>query len=120
MTLQLLLDGRCIHKASFTVSRNLRATIPRQSYDKKLHFWFRPKRPIAWKGYRDDVPVTQAKQNIECDIWLAGADPDAIIFGVMFDRGDALVMNTLHFASPDSEQRTEIEHGLVIVTSPGK
>ena len=67
---------------------------------------------------RDEDVVSPAKQRVECDVWMAGADESTIILGVSFDRPDAILMNSLHLASPTSEVRSEIADGLVVVTSP--
>jgi hypothetical protein len=35
-----------------------------------------------------------------------------------FERPDAILMNTLHLASPSGEEQSEIADGLVVVTFP--
>ena len=57
-------------------------------------------------------------QEIEGNIWLAGADPDAMILGVSFVSRGSIYMNTLHIAYPDRRQISEIEPGLIIITEP--
>jgi hypothetical protein len=118
MKLEVRLDNKTIFTTTFSIARTARSAIPKRSYTKKIRFSFKPERSIVWSGYRDEDVVSPAKQRIECDMWMAGADESAIILGVSFDRPDAILMNTLHLASPTSEARSEIADGLVVVTSP--
>jgi hypothetical protein len=118
MKLEVRVDNKTIFTTTLSIAHNGRDAIPKRSYAKKIRFSFRPERSIVWSGYRDEDVVSPAKQGIQCDIWMAGADENAIILGVSFDRSDAILMNTLHLASPSREARSEIADGLVIVTSP--
>jgi len=118
MKLEVRLDNKTVFTATFSVAQTGRSAIPKKSYAKKIRFSFKPERSIVWSGYRDQDVVSPAKQRIECDIWMAGADEDAVILGVSFDRPDEILMNTLHLASPATEARSEIADGLVVVTSP--
>jgi len=118
MRLQVLLDQKVIFASSFSVGRLLRSEGEKDYPAEKLSFSFKAGRPIKWLGYRDDEPISPAKQEIECNIWMAGADPDYIILGVDFSRADTGLMNTLHLAYPTEKSSSEIENGLVVVTFP--
>ena len=118
MKLEVRLDKKTIFTTTFSIAHTPRSAIPKRSYAKKIRFSFKPERSIVWSGYRDEDVVSPAKQKIECDIWMAGVEESVIILGVSFDRPDAILMNTLHLASPTSEERSEIADGLVLVTSP--
>jgi len=118
MKLEVRLDNKRIFTTTFSVAQTGRSAIPKRSFAKKIQFSFKPERSIVWSGYRDEDVVSPAKQRIECDIWMAGADENAIILGVSFDRPDAILMNTLDLASPTNEAKSEIADGLVLVTSP--
>lgn len=116
--LEVRFDNKTIFTTTLSIAHSGRDAIPKRSYAKKIRFSFRPERSIVWSGYTDEDVVSPAKHGIECDIWMAGADENAIILGVSFDRSDAILMNTLHLASPTREARSEIADGLVVVTSP--
>ena len=118
MRLEVQLDQRAIFTTSFTATHTSRSAIPETSHSKAVRFSFRSKRTILWSGYRDKDVISPTKQPIECDIWMAGADDSAIILGVSFAGPDGILINTLHVALPTREERSEIAHGLVIITSP--
>lgn len=118
MKLEVQLDQNVIFATSFTISHQKRSVIPENSHQPVISFSFKAERPIAWSGYRDENVVSPAKQTIKCDIWMAGADPMAIILGLDFTESNLILINTLHIAVPASEARSEIVPGLVIVTSP--
>ena len=118
MKLEVRLDNKTIFTTTFSIAHTPRSAILKRSYAKKIRFSFKPERSIVWSGYRDEDVVGSARQRIECDIWMAGADESAITLGVSFDKPDAILMNTLHLALPTSEARSEIADGLVVVTSP--
>ncbi len=118
MTVEVRLDDKTLFTTTLPIAHTGRSAIPQTSYAKKIRFSFRPERSIVWSGYRDEDVVSPAKQGIKCDIWMAGADEDAIILGVSFNRSDAILMNTLYLASPTNETWSEIAAGLVVVTSP--
>lgn len=118
MKLEVRLDNKTIFTTTYSVAQTIRSAIPKRSYAKKIRFSLKPERSIVWSGYRDEDVVSPAKQRIECDIWMAGADGNAVILGVSFDKPDVVLMNTLHMASPTNEARSEIADGLVVVTSP--
>jgi hypothetical protein len=118
MKLEVRLDDQTIYATTVSIAHTGRSAIPKRSYAKQVRFSFKPERSIVWSGYRDEDVVSPAKQGIECEIWMAGADEDAIMLGVSFDGSHATLMNTLHVASPTSEARSEIGGGLVVLTSP--
>jgi hypothetical protein len=118
MKLEVRLDNKAIFITTLSVARASRRAIPKRSYAKKIRFSFKPERAIVWSGYRDENFVCPAKRQIECDIWMAGADESALILGVSFGRSDVIFMNTLHLASLKNDVRSEIADGLVVVTSP--
>lgn len=118
MKLEVRLDNKTVFTTTFSVAQTNRGAVPKKSYAKKIRFSFKPERSIVWSGYRDEDVVSSAKQRIECDIWMAGVEDSMIILGVSFDRPDAILMNTLHLASPVREERSEIADGLVVVTVP--
>lgn len=98
--------------------RAARSNIHAKGQDKKLSFSFTPRRAITWEGYKDEKETTPPNQRLLGDLWLAGADPDALIIGVTFRSADSNHMNTIHIAHPNKQDRSEIATGLVVVTTP--
>ncbi len=121
MTLEVRLDRRVIFKSSFPLCRADRLTIAGQGEPKSLHFAFKPHRVIVWKGYRsDEGDPSPANQVIECDIWLAGSDPDDLLLGVSFSSSNTIYMNSIHIARPTKRDETGMAAGLVVTTYPIK
>jgi hypothetical protein len=112
------LDQKAIFTTSFTAASTSSNAIPKTSYAKAIRFSFRPDRSIVWNGYRDQDMISPARQKVKCDIWMAGADENSVTLGVSFASSDAILMNTLHIALPTTEARSEIAHGLVVITTP--
>jgi hypothetical protein len=118
MKLEVRLDQKIIYQSSFPLCRAERSSAHSEGQKKKLEFVFKAPRAIVWQGYRDEDNTTEPAQDIEGNIWLAGADPNAMILGVSFVSRDSIYMNTLHIAYPDRRQVSEIEPGLVVITEP--
>ena len=118
MKLEVRLDQKIIYQSSFPLCRADRSSAHSEGQTKKLDFVFNAPRAIVWHGYRDEDNTTDLSQEIEGNIWLAGADPDKMILGVSFVSRGSIYMNTLHIAYPDRREVLEIEPGLVIITEP--
>jgi hypothetical protein len=118
MKLEVRLDQNIIYQSSFPLCRAERSSVYSEGQKKKLDFVFNAPRAIVWQGYRDEDNTTDPNQEIKGDIWLAGADPNAVILGVSFVSHGSIYMNTLHIAYPDRREVSEIESGLVIITEP--
>jgi hypothetical protein len=118
MKLEVRLDQNVIHQSSFPLCRAERSSTHSRGQKKTLAFLFTASRSIIWAGYRDEDNITDPGQEIEGNIWLAGADPDAMILGVSFVSRGSIYMNTIHIAYPDRRHASEIEPGLVITTEP--
>ncbi len=118
MKLEVRLDQKSIYESSFPLCRAERSTAYSEGQKKKLEFLFKPQRTIVWQGYRDEDNTTDPDQEIEGNIWLAGADPNAMILGVSFVSRGSIYMNTIHIAYPERREVSEIEPGLVIITEP--
>jgi hypothetical protein len=120
MKLEVRLDQKTIYQSSFPACRTDRLSTNNVGQKKILEFVFNAPRAIVWQGYRDEENTTKLDQEIEGNIWLAGADPDAMILGVSFVSRGAIYMNTIHIAYPDRRHVSEIEPGLVVITEPIK
>ncbi len=118
MKLEVRFDQKIIYQSSFPLCRAERLSTHSEGQKKKLDFVFDAPRAIVWQGYRDEDNTTNPNQEIEGNIWLAGADPDAMLLGVSFTSRGSIYMNTLHIAYPNRRQVSEIEPGLLIITEP--
>jgi len=118
MKLEVRLDHKIIYQSSFPLCRAERSSAHSEGQKKKLDFAFNAPRAIVWQGYRDEDNTTDPDQEIEGNIWLAGADPDVMLLGVSFRSRGSIYMNTLHIAYPDRREVSEIELGLVVITEP--
>jgi hypothetical protein len=118
MKLEVRLDQRLIYQSSFPLCRSERSSAHSEGQKKKLEFAFKAPRAIVWQGYRDEDNTTGPDQEIEGNIWLAGADPDKMLLGVSFMSRDSIYMNTIHIAYSNRRSVSEIEPGLVVITKP--
>jgi len=120
MRLEVRLDQKIIYESVFPLCRAKRSSAHSKGQTKKLDFVFNAPRAIVWQGYRDEGKdnTTGPNQEIEGNIWLAGADPDAMILGVSFVSRGSIYMNSLHIASPYRRAVAEIEPGLLVITEP--
>ncbi len=58
------------------------------------------------------------RDSIECDIWQAGGEKNALVLGISLATRKQVMLNTLHIASPDKKTSTELDNGLYITTTP--
>ena len=118
MTLEVTFDGALVHKSTFPICRAERTAAESQGAIGRFEFTWRPRRPITWSGYRDETDRTAANENLEIDIWEAGAEADTLILGVSVSTRDRILMSTLHMADPSRPQQSEIAKGLLVRTHP--
>ena len=106
--LEISRNGIVIFRSSFPICQ-----MPRKDQEQKtLVFSFK-----GGPAYRAEYH-TSPTEIIEGNIWLAGADPDALILGISFTTRKRILLNTLHVAKPDSKSVTEIDRGIVVRTFP--
>jgi hypothetical protein len=118
MKLQVRFDDKVVYESTFPICHAPRSSIHARGGDKKLNFSFNPQRSITWLGYKDESEKTSPKQSLVGDLWLAGADPDALLIGVSFSSARSIYMNTIHIAQPGKQDQTQIAPGLVVVSMP--
>lgn len=116
MNLELRLDKKIIYQSSFPLCHAQRSSEYNQGQSKKLHFTFNSPKTIVWEGYRDEDNTTNPNQKIESAIWLAGAEPDALLLGISFVADNTIYMNTIHIAHPTKRDVSKIASGLVLIT----
>jgi len=116
--LEVRIDNNNVYQSFFPICRAERSSVYSKGQEKKINFVFKAPRAIVWHGYRDEDNTTNPGQKLEGDVWLAGADPNALILVISFMTHDAIYMNTVHIAYPDRRNISEIAPGLVVITMP--
>ena len=120
MALEVGLDAKNLYKGSFAICQASRSSQHSQGQQSRLEFSFRPERPVVWRGYRDKEDRTGLNHRLTCQLWQAGADPDAVVIGVTFADEQKIYMNTVHIARPGKRNETEVADGLVVLTYPAE
>jgi hypothetical protein len=124
MTLEVQVDTRVLHRSTFPLCRANREAVQSQGQVGRIEVTWRSNRAIVWEGYRDAADRTAANEELEVDIWQAGADPDTMILGVSAMTGNSrmpsdsrrIVMNTVHIAHPSGRDESAIASGVVVRT----
>jgi hypothetical protein len=112
MKLEVLLRGNVIHRSSFPICPITDPSEEVSGQQKIVAFSF--KGGYVFQGEYH----TATKQTVEGNIWQAGSDPGAILFGVSFKSQNQILLNTIHVAKPGSQSTSEIDRGLIVRTSP--
>ena len=122
LTLRVLLDNGALYTRRFKICRLSRDSATDRLQSKtSLAFSFHAPRRLVWWGYRaeeEQAETTATAMAFEMQMWEAGADPDALLIGVVAGAHDGLHMNTIHIAHPGASDTTEVADGLLIVTAP--
>jgi hypothetical protein len=105
--IQVLLGGTAIYDSSVSICQTKYRASP-----KTIVFHF------AGGHTFQGEHKTSPEQMIEGNIWLAGSDPDAIIFGLDFSNKKRILLNTVHIAKPDRESASEIDQEMRVLTFP--
>ena len=116
LTLEMQLDAEVLLRASFPVCHAPRSSPSSQGQNGRLEHWFRPPRPIVWRGYQDDPVESPANELLEVNVWQAGADPTALTLGISIMNGQQIYMNTVHIADPLVPCESTVAEGLVVRT----
>ena len=112
MRLEVLLDGKIIHRSSFPICRSNTGSNPAEGRQRTIAFYFKGGRVFHGEYH------TARTQIIEGNIWQAGADPDAMLLGVSFSSKKQVLLNTIHAAKSDSVSVSEVDRGIVVRTFP--
>ena len=109
--IQVFLDSKTVYESSVPICRTKHRASP-----KTIVFYFKGGHTFQ------DEHRTSPKETIEGNVWLAGSDPDAIIFGVDFSNRKRILLNTVHIAKPGGESISLIDGGMRVRTfpAPGK
>jgi hypothetical protein len=112
MGLEVLLNGKVIHRSSFPICRTSDRPKERDGQQRIIAFTFN-----GGHVFQGEYHTTR-KQPIEGNIWQAGTDPGAILFGISFSIKKQVLLNTIHVAKPGRESASEIDRGLIVRTFP--
>jgi hypothetical protein len=112
MGFEMLLNGKVIHRSSFSICPISDRSKETDRKQKIVAFSFK-----GGHVFQGEYHTTQT-QTIEGNIWQAGTDPGAILFGVSFSTKKQVLLNTIHVAKPDSGSTSEIDRGLIVRTFP--
>ena len=113
LVLDVRFDGQPIYTSTFPVCKMRQSQIKPEPQQRLLSFQFDalPKRFRA--SNRETEP-----EAIECTMWEAASESNAIRLGVSFSKKHQVLLNTHHPARIDIETRTERVRGLLIKTRP--
>jgi len=105
-----IVDGNIIASARFPVSQSDRSDIKPEKKQKIFKYSF----TLHKNNDRNFRGVTSG--NIEGNIWVAGLGPNGIIFGISWITDNKIILNTLHIATIDKEETSEIAPGVFFKT----
>lgn len=100
------------------VSRTLPLCRSADTRNEPVTLSFVAPKELLWTGYKDQPDRTLKGQEVKCDFWTAGGEPDGIILGLTFDSGGKLVMNALHGVLVDREQVSHVGRDIEVRTTP--
>jgi len=109
MGLEVRVQEKVIQRLSFPICP---ISDRSKEVDKRVVFSF--KGGHVFQGEYQTTPT----QTIEGNIWQAGADPGAILFGISFSTNNQVLLNTVHIAKPAVASVSEIDPGITVRTFP--
>jgi len=112
MGVRIIVEGQTIYRSSFRVCRMERTNANAESQRKIRAFHFSGGHTFQ-NTYR-----TAMQEEIEGNLWQAGADPDAILLGVSFTAHDQVLLNTIHIVKPGKPTQSVLDRDVVIKTYP--
>jgi hypothetical protein len=112
--LMVLLDSTPVYHGVLAACPDLLPDSLRGRYTRAV-FFFRPARSLMWDEVR-----TRSRESIEGNVWRAGADSDAVLFGISFVARGIVLLNTIHIAALDTSTAFPLGVGLRSVTLPNQ
>jgi hypothetical protein len=110
--LEVLLNEKTVFRSSFPICPTSDRSKETERQQQIVAFSF--KGGHVFQGEYHTTPT----QTIEGNIWQAGTDPGAILFGLSFSTKKQVLRNTIHFAKHDTGSTSEIDRGLIVRTFP--
>ena len=112
MGIKIIVEGQTIYRSSFRACRMERSDATTEGQRKIRAFHF-----SGGHTFQDEYRTTMREQ-IEGNLWQAGADPDGIVLGVSFDAHNQVLLNTIHLVKPGKPTQSVLDRGVVIKTYP--
>lgn len=114
MAVQIVIKGRTIYRSSFRACKKQLRGANTERGQGTLIFRFSARHTFQ-ATYR-----TAKSEEIEGNIWQAGADSDAILLGVSFVTHRQVLLNTIHVVKPCRPTQSILDRDLLIRTYPLK
>lgn len=112
---EILVDGKVVYRLSFRACRMQRNDDTADKEQKKeLVFHFPGGHTFQ------DTYYTSTREEIEGNVWQAGADPDDMLLGVSFVAHNQILLNTIHIVRPGKPGQSTLDPGIVMRTYPLK
>ncbi len=112
MGLDLLVEGRIVYHSGFRACLMERTDANAQGESKTRAFYFSG-------GHNfQGVYATTKEEQVEGNIWEAGADPDDILLGVSFATLNQVLLNTIHIVKPGKPTQSTLDRNVIIKTYP--
>jgi hypothetical protein len=112
MGIKIIVEGQTIYRSSFRACRMERTDANTEGEGKIRAFHF-----SGGHTFQDEYR-TAVREQIEGNVWQAGADPDAILLGVSFMTHDQVLLNTIHIVKPGKPTQSLLDRDVVIKTYP--
>jgi hypothetical protein len=112
LQVDVLLDGKSIYRSFLVICRINSADVRPEEAAPNIAFSFK-----GGHTFQDQYRTTSGEA-IEGKIWQVGREPDGLLLGVSFSTKHQVLLNSIHFAKPDSLSESELDPGLVIRTHP--
>jgi hypothetical protein len=112
LRIEIVLDGKRIHRSSFRVCRMQSPDAPLLKEEPEVAFSFRSGR--VFRGEHSTNP----NEMIEANIWQAGAEPEGLLVGISFSTKSRILLNTVYFANAERATESQLDRSLLIRTYP--
>jgi hypothetical protein len=112
--LKLLIDGKVVYKAKLRICQEGRSDLKTEQKQSEAKFHF-----PGGHTFQDTYP-TKVSDQVEGDIWQAGADSNDLLLGVSFATKSQILLNTIHIAKPGKAIQSTLDSRIVVKTYPLK
>jgi hypothetical protein len=112
MGVKIIVEGQTIYRSTFRACRMERTDANTESQRKIRAFHF-----SGGHTFQDEYR-TAVREQIEGNLWQAGADPDGIVLGVSFVAHDQVLLNTIHLVKPGKPTQSVLDRNVLIKTYP--
>lgn len=113
LMLDFQVDGKAVYSTVFPICKIRRADIKPEPQQRLLTFRFEAAPHRFGAQYRAAEP-----EPIECNIWEAGQEQNAVVLRVSFSTAERVLLNTRHVARAGTAARSEWIRGLALTTRP--